>query len=239
MKAQEKKRGSLISYKIKYEGLEFQTQFLFYRLYKLLDNMQFAAIYESETSRKTGDGKHLFNEAEIYSAVLINDDETRKAMIEVFQWSQSGSHKSIGKQEFQVLQLMERIPLQFPSGKLMITKCEKIIQHSFLEYIFNGLEMSLLIGIDYTLSNKEPSDPESLHYFDLSKNQYLNAITSVGQILENYDSDKRFSVYGFGGKIPGLLDKPSHCFALSGDTFHPEVNGIQGVIEGKQLIYIY
>ncbi len=127
---------------------------------------------------------------------------------------------------------MERVPLAFPAGELSVLKCEKQELYSFLDYIYNGLEIALTIAIDYTLSNKDPSDPSSLHYFDLYKNQYLQAITSVGQILENYDSDKKFSLFGFGARVPFLLDKTSHCFALNGDIFHPEVNGIQGVIEG-------
>lgn len=42
------------------------------------------------------------------------------------------------------------------------------------------------------------------------------------QILENYDSDKKFTLLGFGGRAPGL-DYTSHCFALNGDIFNPEV----------------
>ena len=100
-----------------------------------------------------------------------------------------------------------------------------------MDYVMNGLELSLLVAVDFTLSNKDPSDPKSLHYFDLSKNQYLQAIMSVGQILENYDTDKNFPVLGFGGRVPFLLDKTSHCFALNGDIFQPEVHGLQGIVE--------
>lgn len=40
-----------------------------------------------------------------------------------------------------------------------------------------------------------------------------------------------FPVYGFGGKIPNHPnDMPSHCFALNGDVFHPEVNGVEGIL---------
>ena len=111
--------------------------------------------------------------------------------------------------------------------------CDKKEQFSFLSYIFNGLQLALTIAIDFTLSNGEPTNPSSLHYYDQSTNQYLNAITTVGKILENYDSDKMFPVFGFGGKIPMLLDKVSHCFALNGNIFNPEVPGIEGVIQGN------
>lgn len=122
--------------------------------------------------------------------------------------------------------------MQFPNGATInITTCDKTEQYSFLNYIFNGLNLSLSIAIDMTLSNKEPRDPTSLHYFDLNSNQYLRAIVSLGQILENYDSDKMFTVLGFGGRVPSVLDKTSHCFALNGNIFNPEVPGIGGVIE--------
>lgn len=144
----------------------------------------------------------------------------------------TGAHKSLGKAEFYIPQLMEQMPLKFAVGDMKVVKCEKQELHSFLDYIYNGLELALLIAVDFTLSNGQPNDPSSLHYFDLAKNQYLQAISSVGQILENYDSDKNFPIFGFGGKVPFVLDKTSHCFALNGDIFHPEVRGIQGVVEG-------
>ena len=131
------------------------------------------------------------------------------------------------------MQLVERVPFKFPAGQLAVTLAERQEQLSFLDYIAAGLEISLIIAIDFTLSNKAPSDPGSLHYFDLQKNQYLQAIMSVGGILENYDSAKRYPLLGFGGRVPGLLDRTSHCFAVNGDIFRPEVSGISGVIESK------
>jgi hypothetical protein len=46
-------------------------------------------------------------------------------------------------------------------------------QYSFLDYVFGGCEISLAVAIDYTLSNGDPSNPDSLHYFDPQKNEYL------------------------------------------------------------------
>ena len=40
------------------------------------------------------------------------------------------------------------------------------------------------------------------------------AISAVGEVLEYYDSDKLFSVWGFGGK-PDPDSPVSHCFNLS------------------------
>ena len=45
---------------------------------------------------------------------------------------------------------------------------------------------------------------------------------AVGHILENYDSDQKFPLYGFGGKLKDGT-AASHCFALNGNIFNPEV----------------
>ena len=54
------------------------------------------------------------------------------------------------------------------------------------------------VAIDYTGSNGLYTQPGSLHYMG-PNNQYEAAITHIGGILENYDYDKSFPVYGFGG----------------------------------------
>ena len=104
-------------------------------------------------------------------------------------------------------------------------------RHTFLEYIFGGCEIQLSVAIDFTLSNGNPSDRDSLHYLDLNKNEYLNAIRSVGNILQYYDSDKQIPALGFGATVPPSTNRASHCFALNGNIFDPEVDGLDGVIE--------
>jgi len=87
------------------------------------------------------------------------------------------------------------------------------------------------VAIDFTLSNGHPSDKDSLHYLDMAKNEYLHAIRSVGNILQYYDSDKQIPTLGFGATVPPSTNRASHCFALNGDIFDPEVDGLDGVIE--------
>jgi len=43
----------------------------------------------------------------------------------------------------------------------------------------------------------------------------------VGEVIQFYDSDKRFPAWGFGGKIPGGI--VSHCFNLNGSLTSSEV----------------
>ena len=100
---------------------------------------------------------------------------------------------------------------------------------SFLDYIFGGCEISLQVAVDFTASNGDPNQQHSLHS-QSGMNQYIQAISSVGAILEQYDSDRKYPVYGFGGQLFENMTKASHCFALNGNIFNPECLGIQGVL---------
>jgi len=62
-------------------------------------------------------------------------------------------------------------------------------------------------------------------------NQYEAALLNVGLIVEPYDLDKSFPVFGFGG-IPRHMgiNAVSHCFALNGNPGNPEIFGIQNIV---------
>lgn len=115
--------------------------------------------------------------------------------------------------------------------KMTFSKLEIQKRHAFLDYVFGGCEIGLTIAIDFTASNGNPSSPSSLHYLDMQRNEYLNAIRSVGSILQYYDSDKQIPVLGFGAAIAPYSNMANHCFALNGNIFDPEVDGLEGVVE--------
>ena len=79
---------------------------------------------------------------------------------------------------------------------------ESSLQYSFIDYIKNGVQMGLSIGIDFTRSNGEINNPNSLHrIIPGSFNDYEQAIKSCGFIMAFYDYDQLFPVYGFGAII--------------------------------------
>ena len=54
--------------------------------------------------------------------------------------------------------------------------------------IYFRVEMNFTVAIDFTASNGNPSQPNSLHYYDPYKqNQYATAIQAVGEIIQDYD----------------------------------------------------
>merc|ERR1739844_319447 len=99
---------------------------------------------------------------------------------------------------------------------------------TFLNYIHGGCEMQLCVAIDFTGSNGDPRKPGTLHYLSpdgRSMNDYEKAISAIGGILADYDTDKKFPVWGFGAKYSGQVYHLFQC----GPT--AEVEGIKGVLD--------
>ena len=50
----------------------------------------------------------------------------------------------------------------------------RYIKHTFVDYIYAGLQMNLITCIDFTASNGTPNKPTSLHYFQpgVKRSQY-------------------------------------------------------------------
>lgn len=121
------------------------------------------------------------------------------------------------------------------AGTLEFTQFLIIEKPTMLEYLRSGWAISMSVAIDFTASNGEINDPSSLHYINpmnlAQMNSYEQAILHVGTILEPYDSDRRFPVFGFGAipRFMGLNDI-SHCFHLNG-LENPEVEGVAGILQ--------
>ncbi|KAK6232808.1 hypothetical protein SCA6_002881 [Theobroma cacao] len=114
-------------------------------------------------------------------------------------------------------------------GQLFVDEFIEKVQFSFLDYISSGFELNFMVAIDFTASNGNPRNPDSLHYIDPSRrlNSYQQAIMEVGEVIQFYDSDRRFPAWGFGGRAyDGTV---SHCFNLNGMNAH-EVEGVEGIM---------
>ncbi|CAI5705284.1 unnamed protein product [Peronospora effusa] len=178
---------------------------------------------------------------------LCNGDYKRPLSLQVFDEDRGGKSELIGQVQTTLEEIrgkhgssfvLHNEALQKKKGKkytnaglLVAAEVEIYREHTFIDYLRGGLEMNLIIGIDYTASNGPPNDPRSLHFLDpRGPNQYQHAISSTVSILQEYDADKQFPVYGFGGIPPGAHDV-DHCFPLNLNPSNPEVAGSHGVLQ--------
>mmetsp|Transcript_31666 Transcript_31666/g.100958 ORF Transcript_31666/g.100958 Transcript_31666/m.100958 type:complete len:636 (-) Transcript_31666:63-1970(-) len=184
---------------------------------------------------------------ELGMSQLCNGDPYRPLVLGVFDWDSDGSHDPIGEAQTSFNDLRQLadaggvLTLQAPKGsrnpdkprgELVIKGAETIERPSFLDYISGGCEISFMVGVDFTASNGNPEDPSSLHHRGFGDpprpNQYEQAVMGLGNVLEFYDTDHKYPTWGFGGRFQG--NPTSHCFALNGNNFAPEVQGVAGIL---------
>ncbi|KAK9218883.1 hypothetical protein WN943_007521 [Citrus x changshan-huyou] len=53
-------------------------------------------------------------------------------------------------------------------SQLFVAKFVEKEQYSFLDYISSGFELNFMVAVDFTASNGNPRNPNSLHYIDPS-----------------------------------------------------------------------
>ena len=182
-------------------------------------------------------------------SALCNGDYDRVLKIEVFDDDDGGDHDFIGSCQTDlktlvkgpgsdnVYHLMNEKKRQKKgskyknSGTLILKSIRVESNPTFLDYLHGGLQVNFTVAIDFTGSNGNPSDTDSLHYRDPNgrPNQYVTAIKAVGDIVQDYDSDKMFPSLGFGARIPPSLEV-SHEFFLTLDPNVPFCDKIEGVI---------
>jgi hypothetical protein len=115
-------------------------------------------------------------------------------------------------------------------GTIKFAELQIIRQPTFVDYLRSGIQLNLITAIDFTASNGDPMNPQSLHYIQEGRfNQYEACICAVGSIICPYDTDQLFPVFGFGGGI-GPQRQVSHCFPLTFDPNNPNVHGLEGIL---------
>ncbi|KAI9349294.1 Copine-domain-containing protein [Zopfochytrium polystomum] len=124
------------------------------------------------------------------------------------------------------------------SGTFVVEACSVVEEPQFIDFIAAGAQISLSVAIDLTASNQSPHHPTSLHHFrelarglsspyypqphEVPMNPYQSAIVGVAQVLQEYDTDKIFPLYGFG------FEKPRRVRHKCG--FFGNVTGVDGLL---------
>nr|XP_006631151.2 PREDICTED: copine-9 [Lepisosteus oculatus] len=179
---------------------------------------------------------------------LCNGDYDRTVKVDVYDWDRDGSHDFIGEfttsyrelsrgqSQFNVYEVLNpkkkgKKKKYINSGTVTLLSFKVESEYTFVDFIRGGTQLNFTVAIDFTASNGNPSQPTSLHYMNpYQMNAYAMALKAVGEIIQDYDSDKLFPAYGFGAKLPPD-GKISHVFPLNADNENPNCVGIEGVLE--------
>ena len=219
----------------------------FMEIFRSSESGQYILVHRTEVIKNTLNPDWRPFQLSVRS--LCNGDDERDLRFDVYDWNKSGSHEIIGTFHTTVRNLREgpcdhnkynvineekkkkKGKKYENSGVVILERFSAEVVPSFLDYIKGGTQVNFTVAVDFTGSNGNPHDPSSLHYINPTgaPNQYQTAIQAVGDIIQDYDSDKMFPALGFGARIPPN-GKVSHEFFLSLDERNPYCAGLDGVM---------
>jgi len=219
----------------------------FFEISKANENNDYSVVFRSEVIQNNLNP--AWKPFTMESRTLCNGDYERTLKFEIFDMDNDGSHDLIGSFQTNVRKLLsgpgaenvyecinekkkkKKGSKYKHSGLIVLNQVHVEPNPSFLEYVAGGLQVNFTVAIDFTGSNGRPSDPNSLHYRDPTgrPNQYVTAIQSVGEIIQDYDSDKQFPCLGFGARVPPK-GEVSHEFFLTLDQSRPFCAGLEGIL---------
>ncbi|PSN50087.1 Copine-8 [Blattella germanica] len=190
---------------------------------------------------------------------LCNGDYDRNIKVVCYDHESSGDHKLIGEFYMTLRQLTQgpgpsnvfqcihpekkkKKSSYTHSGLITLSSIEVRQIYSFMDYMKGGTQLHCSIAIDFTGSNGNPTQPNSLHFISNVPNAYEQAIQAVGGIIQDYDTDKLFPVLGFGARIPPD-GQVSHEFFVNMNPTNPYCAGVPGVLDAYRncirLVQLY
>jgi hypothetical protein len=184
----------------------------------------------------------MFKPVTISLQRLCNGDMSRELRLEVQHYVKDDASVEIGTAEVGVTATTlttsgHQIVLKHPDGKQksvgFITVTNALLKRDFTfqQYVDGGLQVSLIVAIDFTGSNGDPKTASSLHYMSSTPTAYENAFTATADVLAPYDSDGKIEMLGFGAQ-PRAGAGVSHCFALTG-------NEAAATVDRDKMVTVY
>uniref|UniRef100_A0A8C9WMA3 Copine 4 n=1 Tax=Scleropages formosus TaxID=113540 RepID=A0A8C9WMA3_SCLFO len=191
----------------------------FLEIFRINDDSSSSLVHRTETVMNNLNP--IWKTFKVSLNTLCSGDNDRELKCIVWDWDSNGKHDFIGEFQTTFKEMrgaMDGRQVQWEcinpkyqvkkknyrnSGIVILNQCKIIKMHSFLDYIMGGCQIQFTVAIDFTASNGDPRNSCSLHYIHpYQPNEYLKALVAVGEICQDYDSDKMFPAFGFGAQIP-------------------------------------
>uniref|UniRef100_A0A914UZ32 C2 domain-containing protein n=1 Tax=Plectus sambesii TaxID=2011161 RepID=A0A914UZ32_9BILA len=173
----------------------------------------------------------------------IADNKYRQMEVVCFDHDQDGRHDTIGsfKTTYEYLKRgpgphnlyevknskKEGKRAYRNSGCFELIKFAHIPVRTFLDYIRGGTQIHFTVAVDYSQPPKLRDNPHNL--LTGCENDFQSALRAVGQIIQEYDSDKLFPALGYGARIPPNFHE-AHDFFLNFQN-DPKCEGVPGLLD--------
>ena len=209
-------------------------------LYKKVDS-SWAEIARTNCIKYTLNPR--WDKIQLESQNMCKNDFSRPIFMQCYDKTDACGTWATGYTETTFAELCQKsneFQLHFPGylGKINVTgtiRVEDIIQKpifTFVDYLKAGVQISCTVAIGFTDKVLDINDPTSNHFLRPdAQNEYEKAILEIGGILENYDYDKKFEVYAFGGVSPHSINNSAINFLKFNSNENNQIRGAHGILE--------
>lgn len=92
---------------------------------------------------------------------ICRNDKDRMLKFEVYKITKRGGQQFLGQAEMSILSMLKSKTNEFNvyvgkslRGNIQVSKLEEWNKYSFIDYIYGGMTVSLIVAVDFTLGNK-------------------------------------------------------------------------------------
>ncbi|CAI2352158.1 unnamed protein product [Caenorhabditis sp. 36 PRJEB53466] len=251
IRAEEDEKNELVQFDVRGEGLDKKDFFgksdPYLNFKRKFDDGSNHLVHRTEVKPKTLDPR--WNTIAINTQSLCGKDGDRPIIIECYDHDKWKKDDLIGTAQTTLNEMLtaangETLEINLinekkkakkgdkykTSGTIKICNSRIIVEPTFLDFISGGTQLDFSVAIDFTASNGNVKNANSLHFMSADRpNQYEIALRAVLSICQHYNSSKTFDAYGFGAKLPGE-QRVSPIFPLDVLNSTSSVVGIQGVM---------
>ncbi|EDL11710.1 copine VII, partial [Mus musculus] len=197
----------------------------FLELYRVNDDGSEQLVYRTEVVKNNLNP--VWEPFKVSLNSLCSCEETRPLKCLVWDYDSRGKHDFIGDFTTTFAEMQKA----FEEEQQAQWDC---VNAKYKQKKRNYKNSGVVILADLKPPTVTRGDSCSLHHINpYQPNEYLRALVAVGEVCQDYDSDKRFSALGFGARIPPKYEV-SHDFAINFNPEDDECEGIQGVVEAYQ-----
>lgn len=165
---------------------------------------KFIEVYRTRFEKDTCDPD--WPEINVTAEQLCGGDPERTLLLEVRHFKGENDFVVMGScstslNELKAIKMLElTTPKNKKIGKLEIDSIRVQRVFGFNDYLASGLNIAVNFAVDFTGSNGEPVDQDSLHFRGgATPNSYETALSQVASVLLPFDKDQTVGLYGFGG----------------------------------------
>ncbi|OUM65086.1 hypothetical protein PIROE2DRAFT_7974 [Piromyces sp. E2] len=230
----------------------------YYSIYRIVGPKK-VKVYQSEVIKKTLNPE--------WKAVIISKEnlnvnclaEGQRYSVEVYDHDKFGSDDYIGEVEFEnlfynitpdgqefrgILSVQKTVSSyqvisNYNFATELITYPYLLSPISFIDAMRMGMNLHIMCAVDYTSSNGKMHDVKTNEM-----NPYQTALSAVGQVLEPYDHDKKFSFFGtrdqlvladMGSAKGGDMDWRANKRRYYSDDFYQIINAVADKAEADMM----